>query len=273
MCIRDRRYTADVGKSLQGEAIFGDSFPGGSRDKMSCVTRVPVGTVLAISPFNYPVNLAISKIGPALMGGNTVIFKPATQGAVSALMMVEALQQAGLPAGVLNTVTGLGSVIGDYVVSHKDVDFINFTGSTEVGKHISSLTSMTPVIMEPVSYTHLDVYKRQISGISREEFLQARDTILSEPNVDRVFEETLPVDEGDRVFAMEYLPGQYDQRADSAAQCVQLLTQGERPQVLTARVVALKGSISDEEFTRIQHYLVNPVESRIASLELSLIHI
>lgn len=111
------------------------------------------------------------------------------------------------------------------------------------------------------------VNRYDISGISREEFLQARDTILSEPNVDRVFEETLPVDEGDRVFAMEYLPGQYDQRADSAAQCVQLLTQGERPQVLTARVVVLKGSISDEEFTRIQHYLVNPVESRIASLE------
>ncbi len=111
------------------------------------------------------------------------------------------------------------------------------------------------------------VNRYDISGISREEFLQARDTILSEPNVDRVFEETLPVDEGDRVFAMEYLPGQYDQRADSASQCVQLLTQGERPQVLTARVVALKGSISDEEFTRIQHYLVNPVESRIASLE------
>ena len=70
------------------------------------------------------------------------------------------------------------------------------------------------------------VNRYDISGISREEFLQARDTILSEPNVDRVFEETLPVDEGDRVFAMEYLPGQYDQRADSAAQCVQLLTQG-----------------------------------------------
>ena len=111
------------------------------------------------------------------------------------------------------------------------------------------------------------VNRYDISGISRVEFLQARDTILSEPNVDRVFEETLPVDEGDRVFAMEYLPGQYDQRADSAAQCVQLLTQGERPQVLTARVVVLKGAVSEEEFTRIQHYLVNPVESRIASLE------
>lgn len=142
------RYTADVGKSLQGEAIFGDSFPGGSRDKLSCVTRSPVGTVLAISPFNYPVNLAISKIGPALMGGNTVVFKPATQGAVSALMMVKTLQDAGLPDGVLNTVTGLGSVIGDTIVSHPDIDFINFTGSTEVGQHISAHTAMKPVIME-----------------------------------------------------------------------------------------------------------------------------
>lgn len=142
------RYTADVGKSLHGEAIFGDSFPGGSRDKMSCVTRVPVGTVLAISPFNYPVNLAISKIGPALMGGNTVILKPATQGAVSALMMVKAMQDAGLPDGVLNTVTGLGSVIGDYMVTHKDINFINFTGSTEIGQRISAQISMKPVIME-----------------------------------------------------------------------------------------------------------------------------
>lgn len=142
------RYTADVGKSLHGEAIFGDSFPGGSRDKLSCVTRVPVGTVLAISPFNYPVNLAVSKIGPALMGGNTVIFKPATQGAVSALMMVETLQQAGLPAGVLNTVTGSGGVIGDRLITHKGIDFINFTGSTEVGQHISATISMIPAIME-----------------------------------------------------------------------------------------------------------------------------
>ena len=82
------------------------------------------------------------------MGGNTVLLKPATQGAVSALMMVKAMQDAGLPAGVLNTATGLGSVIGDYIVTHKDIQFINFTGSTEVGQHISALTSMTPVIME-----------------------------------------------------------------------------------------------------------------------------
>lgn len=142
------RYTADVGKSLQGEAIFGDSFPGGSRNKMSCVMRVPVGTVLAISPFNYPINLAVSKIGPALMGGNTVILKPPTQGAVSALKMAACFQEAGLPNGVFNTVTGLGSIIGDYVVAHPDIDFINFTGSTQVGEHISQLTKMRPVILE-----------------------------------------------------------------------------------------------------------------------------
>ena len=106
-----------------------------------------------------------------------------------------------------------------------------------------------------------------ISGLSQEEFQQARGTILSEPNVDQVYDEEFPAPEGYRVFAMEYLPGQYDQRADSAAQCVQLLTQGERPQVLTARVVAVKGDITDEQFEKIQSYLVNPVESRIASLD------
>lgn len=106
-----------------------------------------------------------------------------------------------------------------------------------------------------------------ISGLSQEEFQQARGTILSEPNVDQVYDEEFSAPEGYRVFAMEYLPGQYDQRADSAAQCVQLLTQGERPQVLTARVVAVKGNITDEQFEKIQSYLVNPVESRIASLD------
>ena len=110
--------------------------------------RVPVGTVLAISPFNYPINLAVSKIGPALMGGNTVILKPPTQGAVSALKMAACFQEAGLPNGVFNTVTGLGSIIGDYVVAHPDIDFINFTGSTQVGEHISQLTKMRPVILE-----------------------------------------------------------------------------------------------------------------------------
>ena len=118
----------------------------------------------------------------------------------------------------------------------------------------------------PVTKVRL-LNRYDVAGLSNEEFKQARDTILSEPNVDIVYDETFEVDEDFRVFAMEYLPGQYDQRADSAAQCVQLLTGGERPEVLTAKVVCVKGDITDEDFLKIQHYLVNPVESRIASLE------
>lgn len=106
-----------------------------------------------------------------------------------------------------------------------------------------------------------------IEGLSAEEFEKAKGTIFSEPNGDILYDEEIPDLDGYTVFAMEYLPGQYDQRADSAAQCVQLLTQGERPNVVTARVIALKGSMTKEETEKIEEYLINPVESRLASLE------
>ena len=106
-----------------------------------------------------------------------------------------------------------------------------------------------------------------IEGLSLDEYNAAKGTILSEPNADVIYEETLPVEDGWKVFAMEYLPGQYDQRGDSAEQCVQLLTQGERCKVLTARVVAVTGDISDDDLKKIEDYLINPVESRLASLE------
>ena len=142
------RFTADAAKSIEGESIPSDSFPGFDKRKISFVTREPLGVVLAISPFNYPVNLAASKIGPALMAGNSVVFKPATQGALSGLLLAKAFKDAGIPDGVLNTITGKGSVIGDYCVEHKDVDFINFTGSSEIGKRISKLSEMTPLLLE-----------------------------------------------------------------------------------------------------------------------------
>jgi glyceraldehyde-3-phosphate dehydrogenase (NADP+) len=104
--------------------------------------------VLAIAPFNYPVNLSASKLAPALIGGNVVLFKPPTQGAISALELVGALTDAGVPDGVIATATGRGSVIGDYLVSHKGVDMVSFTGSTGVGQHIAKLTGMIPLVME-----------------------------------------------------------------------------------------------------------------------------
>lgn len=105
-----------------------------------------------------------------------------------------------------------------------------------------------------------------VEGLSDEEFKTASYTIFSEPNVDNVYDEDFTPSSEYKIFATEYLPGQYDQRADSAAQCVQLLTQGERPTVATAKVILVKGDVSDEEMDKIKSYMINPVESRLASL-------
>ena len=111
------------------------------------------------------------------------------------------------------------------------------------------------------------INRYDISGLDGESFEKAKNTILSETNADTVYDEKISIGDEFKVFAMEYLPGQYDQRADSAAQCVQLLTQGERPQVVTAKVIAVSGNISDTDFKKIKSYLINPVESRLASFE------
>lgn len=142
------RFTCEIAKGLNGEAVISDSYKGFDKSKMSLVRRDPIGVVLAISPFNYPVNLAISKIVPALVMGNTVVFKSATQGVIIGLYLARVFDMAGLPKGVLNTVTGRGRDIGDYIVTHKDINFINFTGSTEVGKSIAKQVEMKPILME-----------------------------------------------------------------------------------------------------------------------------
>lgn len=104
-------------------------------------------------------------------------------------------------------------------------------------------------------------------GLSIEEFESAVKLILSEPNLDNVYSE-LEIPSEWRYFAVEFLPGQFDQRADSAAQCIQLLTQGERPLVASAKVYMLKGAITDAEFDKIKSYIINPVESREASMDI-----
>ncbi len=105
-----------------------------------------------------------------------------------------------------------------------------------------------------------------IAGISETDYRKARRTIFSEPPVDHVFDEKIEIPGGDRVFAVEYLPGQYDQRADSAAQCIRILTLRDNPLVAAAKILILKGSISEGEFLKIKKYLVNPVDSREAAL-------
>ena len=104
-------------------------------------------------------------------------------------------------------------------------------------------------------------------GLSQEEFDKAVSQVFSEANLDNFYYE-IKFDDGWRYFATEYLPGQYDQRADSAAQCIQLLTAGERPDVASAKIIAVKGNITDDEFEKIKSYIINPVESRVASMDL-----
>ncbi|MFA5524877.1 MAG: phosphoribosylformylglycinamidine synthase, partial [Tissierellales bacterium] len=101
-----------------------------------------------------------------------------------------------------------------------------------------------------------------IQGISDTVYEKAIKNIFSEPNIDLVYEEDLTIGQDYRVFGLEYLPGQYDQRADSAAQCIEILGTGERPTVKTAKVVMLKGNITDDELIKIKDYCINSVDSR-----------
>ncbi len=107
-----------------------------------------------------------------------------------------------------------------------------------------------------------------VEGIDETVFAQARDVVFSEPPVDATYLETFPVPAGPhRLLAVEALPGQFDQRADSCAQCISLLAGGERPAVAYARVYVLEGELTDEALERIRRYLINPVESREAAME------
>ena len=103
-----------------------------------------------------------------------------------------------------------------------------------------------------------------VEDISEELFESCKTTVFSEPQLD-ILSEAYP-DDGDAVFAVEYLPGQFDQRADSASQCIQIISQGVRPEVKTAKVYVLYGDVSEDDVHRIQQYVINPVESRLAEL-------
>ena len=110
------------------------------------------------------------------------------------------------------------------------------------------------------------VNRYDVEGISQELFDQTVPTVFSEPQVDNVAYD-LPDFAGAKVFATEFLPGQFDQRADSAAECIQLISQGERPTVRSAKLYALEGDLTDADVDTIKHYVINTVAAREAPLE------
>ncbi len=109
----------------------------------SLVVKEPVGVVGCITPWNYPLHQVVAKVAPALAAGCTVVLKPSEVAPLTAFILAEIVNDAGLPAGVFNLVTGLGPVAGEALASHPDVDMISFTGSTRAGKRVSELASQT----------------------------------------------------------------------------------------------------------------------------------
>jgi aldehyde dehydrogenase (NAD+) len=126
-------YMAGEGRRLAGETI-----PSELPDKDCKSVRVPIGVCGLITPWNFPLAIPAWKIMPALVSGNTVVFKPSSLTAVCAAKLVEILQQAGLPPGVLNFVNGSGEETGEYLASHPGIDGLSFTGSTAVGMRIAA---------------------------------------------------------------------------------------------------------------------------------------
>ena len=110
------------------------------------------------------------------------------------------------------------------------------------------------------------IQRYDVDHISDEAYAKATTTIFSEPPVDDVYEETFPMSDTETAFGIEYLPGQYDQRADSTEQCIQIINQDIKPKVLSARIVVLKGALTPSELEAVKHYCINPVDSREAEL-------
>ncbi len=127
----------------EGRRMFGVTAPSELRDKFAMSMRVPVGVAGVISPWNFPMAIPTWKIFPALVSGDTIVFKPASDTPKTAATLVEILVEAGVPEGVINIVHGGGNEVGMAIVEHEDTELISFTGSTAVGKKISEVASKT----------------------------------------------------------------------------------------------------------------------------------
>lgn len=141
------KLTMEEARRIYGEYVPGDWSPG-TTGKMALVIREPVGVVVTIVPFNYPLFIAATKVVPALLAGNSVVIKPSSSDPISAILLARVLEASGVPRGSMNLVTGRGEETGDALVTAKNIDMINFTGSTPVGRHISQMAVMKRLHLE-----------------------------------------------------------------------------------------------------------------------------
>ena len=140
-------FSSEEAHRLHGEVVPMDASPAG-KGHWAMTVREPLGVIAAVTPFNFPLNLAMHKIGPALAGGNSVVHKPASATPISALRMARLFEECGLPPGALNVITGPGGAIGDMLVFDKRIAMVTFTGSVDVGLRIRNLAGMKRVTLE-----------------------------------------------------------------------------------------------------------------------------
>jgi len=146
-CINTLNLSAEEATRLTGETVKFDSFAGGE-NKLGFYEHVPLGVIVAITPFNDPLNLAAHKLGPALAAGNSVILKPSQQAPLSAIKLVEVLLEAGLPQGQVNVLTGYARDFAQALVSHKDVAMVTYTGGEASGEIIAKNAGVKKLAME-----------------------------------------------------------------------------------------------------------------------------
>ncbi|BDH61998.1 aldehyde dehydrogenase [Lysinibacillus sp. PLM2] len=146
-CIQTIRLSAEEARRIKGETIPFDQMEG-NETRVGYFERLPVGLIVAITPFNDPLNLVAHKLGPAIAAGNAIIIKPATVTPLSALLLAEAFEHAGLPKKILSVLTGYSSEIGDVLVTSPSVRMISFTGGNKAGNDIASKAGVKKLSME-----------------------------------------------------------------------------------------------------------------------------
>ncbi len=146
-CVETLRLSAEEARRVTGETIPFDQMPG-SEGRLGWFAREPVGVIGAITPFNDPLNLVAHKIGPAIAAGNAIVVKPHSKTPLSALLLAQALDVAGMPAGMLQVVTGAGADVGDVLVTEPRVRMLSFTGGRRTGEAIARRTGLKKLAME-----------------------------------------------------------------------------------------------------------------------------
>ncbi len=145
--IQTFKFAAEEAKRIHGETVPLDA-QSGSEKKFGFYHRFPIGVVLAITPFNFPLNLVAHKLAPALAAGCSVILKPSSLTPITALKLAKLVEFAGAPAGAFNVLAGPGGTVGDWLVTHPQVAMVTFTGSAEVGKQIREKAGLKKTLLE-----------------------------------------------------------------------------------------------------------------------------